>query len=43
VTDDSASPIFQQSGHNAGDLVEAHQWKILWQALGNAAKKKPAR
>ena len=34
VKDDPAHPIFLQGGHNAGDLVEAHRWKILRQELG---------
>ena len=34
VKDDPARPIFLQPGHNAGDLVEAHRWKILRQEYG---------
>ena len=34
VKDDLARPIFLQPGHNAGDLVEAHRWKILRQEYG---------
>ncbi len=34
VKDNSVRPIFLQPGHNAGDLVEAQQWKILRQEHG---------
>ena len=34
VKDNSARPTFLQPGHNAGDLVEAQQWKILRQEHG---------
>lgn len=34
VKDHPARPIFLQPGHNAGDLVEASQWKILRQEYG---------
>lgn len=30
----SRRPIFMQRGHNAGDLVEARQWKILREEPG---------
>ena len=27
-------PVFLQPGHNAGDLVEAHKWKVLREERG---------
>lgn len=34
VKDDPSRPIFLKPGHNAGDLVEAHKWKILREEQG---------
>lgn len=34
MKDNPALSIFSQGGHNAGDLVEAQQWKILRQEHG---------
>jgi acyl-coenzyme A thioesterase PaaI-like protein len=30
----STKPVFLSPGHNAGDLVESHQWKILQEEPG---------
>ena len=27
-------PMFLKPGHNAGDLVESHKWKVLREELG---------
>lgn len=34
VQEDPAHPVFLKPGHNAGDLVEAHKWKILREERG---------